>query len=57
MQERDYVLPDDVKTLAPYVLAHRLLLRPEARMDHANSQAVLHSILRQVEVPVQLERL
>ncbi|WP_028588707.1 AAA family ATPase [Paenibacillus massiliensis] len=57
LQERDYVLPDDVKTLAPYVLAHRLLLRPEARMDHANSQAVLHSILRQVEVPVQLERL
>lgn len=57
LQERDYVLPDDVKTLAPYVLAHRLPLRPEARMDHANSQAVLHSILRQVEVPVQLERL
>lgn len=57
LQERDYVLPDDVKTLAPYVLAHRLLLRPEARMDHANSHAVLHSILRQVEVPVQLERL
>ncbi|MGE7057494.1 AAA family ATPase, partial [Paenibacillus glucanolyticus] len=30
LNERDYVLPDDVKTLAPYVLSHRIMLRPEA---------------------------
>ena len=30
---RDYVLPDDAKTLAPYVLAHRVLLTPEAELE------------------------
>lgn len=56
LHERDYVLPDDVKRLAPYVLAHRLLLRPEARMENSNAAGVVHAILRQVSVPVQLER-
>jgi MoxR-like ATPase len=56
LHERDYVLPDDVKRLAPYVLAHRLLLRPEARMENSNAVGVVHAILRQVNVPVQLER-
>ncbi|MDP4098114.1 MoxR family ATPase [Paenibacillus sp. P96] len=56
LHERDYVLPDDVKRLAPYVLAHRLLLRPEARMENSNATGVVHAILRQVNVPVQLER-
>ncbi|MFB5762778.1 AAA family ATPase [Paenibacillus medicaginis] len=56
LHERDYVLPDDVKRLAPYVLAHRLLLRPEARMENSNAAGVVHAILRQVNVPVQLER-
>ncbi|MFB5677213.1 AAA family ATPase [Paenibacillus terreus] len=56
LHERDYVLPDDVKRLAPYVLAHRLLLRPEARMENSNAAGVVQAILRQVNVPVQLER-
>jgi len=30
---RDYVLPDDAKSLAPYVLAHRVLLTPEAELE------------------------
>ena len=33
LQERDYVLPDDVKTMAPYVISHRIVLRPESRLD------------------------
>ncbi|MMZ44062.1 replication factor C small subunit [compost metagenome] len=54
--KRDYVLPDDVKALAPYVLTHRLLLRPESRLDSSNAQSVLQSVLRQVHVPVRMER-
>ncbi|MBT2761588.1 MoxR family ATPase [Paenibacillus sp. ISL-20] len=56
LQERDYVLPDDVKTLAPYVLSHRIMLRPEARLDNASPESVLEFILRQVKVPVQMGR-
>ncbi|MDO7905514.1 MoxR family ATPase [Paenibacillus sp. JX-17] len=57
LQGREYVIPDDVKTLAPHVLGHRILLRPEARLDHANSAAVLQTILQRVSVPVQMERI
>jgi len=56
LDNRDYVLPDDVKALAPYVLTHRLLLRPEARLDSSNAQSVLQAVLRQVHVPVRMER-
>ncbi|MBO2943315.1 MoxR family ATPase [Paenibacillus sp. F411] len=56
LQERDYVLPDDVKILAPYVLSHRIMLRPEARLDKTTTLSVLEFILRQVKVPVQMGR-
>jgi MoxR-like ATPase len=56
IQERDYVLPDDIKFLAPYVLGHRLILHAEARMDGASVQSVLQSVFQQVRVPVRLER-
>lgn len=53
---RDFVLPDDIKHLAPYVLKHRLLLRPEARLNGTTEQSVLDSILHQVKVPVRMEK-
>ncbi|WP_223067203.1 AAA family ATPase [Paenibacillus caui] len=53
---RDFVLPDDIKQLAPWVLGHRILLRPESRLDNSHSGAVLQSILGQVQVPVSVER-
>ncbi|MEF2964853.1 MoxR family ATPase [Paenibacillus sp. M1] len=56
LHERDYVLPDDLKILAPYVLGHRMLLRPESRLDSLNSQRVLEQILRQVQVPISAGR-
>ena len=56
IQGRDYVIPDDVKTLAPYVLAHRMLLRPEIRVENSSSEAVLNTILEQVQVPVLLRK-
>ncbi len=56
LQGRSYVLPDDLKILAPYVLGHRILLRPESRLDSMNSGQVLQQILRQVQVPISAGR-
>jgi MoxR-like ATPase len=52
-QHRDYVLPDDIQQLVPACLAHRLVLRPEARLAGITPAAVLDNLLKQVEVPVQ----
>lgn len=56
LQDRDYVLPDDVKYLAPYVLGHRLILQAEARMDGATVASVLDSVFSRVKVPVRWEK-
>jgi MoxR-like ATPase len=56
MSGRDYVIPDDIKYLAPYVLGHRMILHSEARMDGATVTSVLGSIFEQVRVPVRLEK-
>ncbi|MNZ93913.1 hypothetical protein D3C78_1130060 [compost metagenome] len=52
VQSRDYVLPDDIKVLAPFILGHRVLLRPEYRLDSVKINQVLQQILRQIQVPV-----
>ena len=48
---RDFVIPDDVKHLTPYVLAHRLVLTPQARMGDATPDDVLAEVLASVPVP------
>src|SRR6266702_678205 len=45
MQGRDYVQPDDVKRLAPGVLAHRLLTTTRARLRGSASEAIIKEIL------------
>ncbi len=50
---RHYVLPDDVRDLASVVLAHRLILDPEAEFDGVTSDAVIAQILTDVLPPVQ----
>ncbi|RUS48569.1 MoxR family ATPase [Cohnella sp. AR92] len=56
LQRRTFVLPDDVKTVAPLVLGHRLHLRSEARMQGATAGSVLQAVIRQIPVPVGMER-
>ncbi|MDF2722978.1 MAG: magnesium chelatase [Paenibacillus sp.] len=56
LRERDYVIPDDVKYLAPYVLGHRLILHSEARIEGLSANTVLQTIFQQVRVPVRLEK-
>ena len=48
---REYVTPDDIKALAPVVLAHRMALRPEAQMRGTAIEDVISSILRNLSVP------
>ncbi len=51
MQRRDYVTPDDVKALAVPVLAHRLLVTPEAELQGVTAAAVIGDVLDSVPVP------
>jgi MoxR-like ATPase len=48
---RDFVVPDDVKYVAPAVLRHRILLKPEAELDGVRPDDVLERILTSVPVP------
>ena len=51
IQGRAYVLPDDVKRLAPPILRHRLLLKPEAEIEGLTPDLVIQKLLASVEVP------
>jgi len=55
LRGRSYVLPDDVKYLAPFVLCHRLILTHEARAAAQRPAALLASVLERVPVPVEDE--
>jgi MoxR-like ATPase len=48
---RDYVMPDDVKRVAPVVLEHRLLLTPDAELRGRTPADVLAEVLASVAVP------
>jgi MoxR-like ATPase len=50
---REYVLPDDVKRLAPYVLAHRVLINPATRLQGRRLSDVLMDVVLTVPVPVE----
>ena len=51
IEERDYVIPDDVKSAALPVLRHRLVLKPEAELEGLTPDQVLQDLLRTIEVP------
>jgi MoxR-like ATPase len=51
LDERDFVLPEDVKTLAAPVLEHRVLLRPEFEMEGVEIREIIKAVLEAVEVP------
>jgi MoxR-like ATPase len=50
---RDYVLPDDVKRLAPFVLAHRAVLSSQSRLRGREAEGVLQEVVESVAVPVE----
>jgi len=49
---RNYVLPDDVKKIAPPVLTHRVILRPESRLRKVTASAIIEDLIEDVPVPV-----
>jgi MoxR-like ATPase len=51
IEGRDYVIPDDVKQLAPGVLRHRLILQPEAEFEGITADRVVEVILGEAKVP------
>jgi len=50
---RDYVIPDDVQYLAPYVLSHRIILNSEAKFEGMTEEDMIQWILENTKVPIQ----
>ncbi len=50
---RDYVLPDDVKFMAPHVLTHRMMISPQAQLRGRKPEDLVSSIVETVPVPVE----
>jgi MoxR-like ATPase len=53
IQGRDFILPDDVKFLSPYVLCHRLIISPQAQLRGRTPQELISDIVSSVPVPVE----
>jgi MoxR-like ATPase len=51
LQAREYVTPDDIKTLAVPVLAHRLIVSPAARIRNLNPRGLVEEVLEGIPVP------
>jgi MoxR-like ATPase len=57
LRGRDYVVPDDVKLLAPLTLAHRLIIKPESQLRGRTADTILADILERTELDIgELER-
>ena len=52
LRDREYVVPDDVKTLVPLTLAHRLIVKSESQLRGRTAQAILAEILEQTELDI-----
>ncbi len=48
---RDYVLPDDVKGLASFVLAHRIIIDPAARLKNISAETIIQEVLHTIPIP------
>ncbi|MDR2774362.1 MAG: MoxR family ATPase [Tannerella sp.] len=51
LQGREFVTPEDIKTVAPFVLQHRLILTAEAEMEGLTPLKVVQRLIEKVEVP------
>ncbi|WP_277351304.1 MoxR family ATPase [Bacillus sp. RO1] len=50
---RDFVLPDDIQYLAPYVLPHRIILKSEAKFEGMTAEQVVKKVIDRTPIPVQ----
>ncbi len=51
LKGRDYVVPDDVKSLVMPIFRHRIILKPEAEIEGLNADGVMRRILGKIDVP------
>jgi MoxR-like ATPase len=51
LEDRDFVIPDDVKSMVPAVLRHRIQLSPELEIEGASPDRVLVDLLERIEAP------
>ena len=51
LEGRAYVIPDDIKALAPFALAHRMIVSPSARIKDVDAESIVRDILASVPVP------
>lgn len=51
LEERDYLIPDDIKIAALPVLRHRIIIKPEAELEGLNADQVLSEVIGSVGVP------
>jgi MoxR-like ATPase len=49
---RDYVIPDDIKYLAPFTLSHRIILKSEAKFEGITAEQIIKQLLDQLKVPL-----
>jgi MoxR-like ATPase len=52
LEGRDFVVPETIQTIAPEVIAHRLVIDPEAKLSGTTSRGIIEEILRDVPAPV-----
>jgi MoxR-like ATPase len=50
---REFVIPDDVQFLAPYVLSHRIIMKSEAKFDGLTAEAIIGQMIARTPVPIQ----
>ncbi len=51
MKGRDFITPDDIKTVAAPILSHRIMLTPEREMEGLTSDQVVNQIVESIEIP------
>ncbi|MGC9348595.1 MAG: AAA family ATPase [Anaerolineae bacterium] len=50
LRDRDYVIPDDIKSLATLALSHRLILKPESQLRGRTPEGIIREILERAEL-------
>jgi MoxR-like ATPase len=51
IQGRDFVTPDDIRFLAPYIIKHRVMVHPEREIEGLDAEKIIQQIIQKTEVP------
>ena len=51
LQGRDFITPEDIKSMAPPIMRHRILLSPEKEMEGVSADEIIQQVIDKIEVP------